>query len=129
VHPSLPGEADVAVMMDYRTGEPDQQILGVYWAISDDQEIPSAAAASQAVSVAIHGRRSNVTVTAAQAASDGRSTVSTPVTAGQETEPSFWNVGGGPARSSSAPPPLPGRWLRLVNGAAWIGADRRSGSQ
>jgi hypothetical protein len=56
VHLSLPGEADVAAM-DNDSGEPDQQI-------------PSAAAASQAVSVAVNGRRSSVTVTAAQAASD-----------------------------------------------------------
>jgi hypothetical protein len=124
VHPSLLGEADVAAMMDDETREPDQQIHEVYWAEPEDQEIPPAAAASQAVNAAINGRRSSVTVTAAQAASDRRSTVSTPVTTGQETERSFWNVGGGHVPSSA--PPLSARWQRLVNGSARIGSDRRS---
>jgi hypothetical protein len=117
VHLSLPGEADVAAM-DNERGEPDQQIHEVYWAVPEDQEIPSAAAASQAVSVAVNGRRSTVTVTAAQAASGRRSTIFPLVTTGQETEPSFWNVSGGQVLSSA--PPLPGTMEAL---GQWLGSD------
>jgi len=104
VHLSLPGEADVAAM-DNESGEPVQQI-------------PSAAAASQAVSVAVDGRRSSVTVTTAQAASDQRSTISPLVTTGQETEPSFWNVSGGQVPPSA--PPLSGTMEAL---GQWLGSD------
>jgi hypothetical protein len=119
VHLSLPGEADVAAMTDNESGEPDQPIHEVDCAVPEDQEIPSAAAASQqAVSVAVDGRRSSVTVTAAQAASDRRITISPLVTTGQETEPSSWNVSGGQVPSSA--PPLSGT-MEARLGSDWLG--------
>jgi hypothetical protein len=57
----------------------------------DDQDIPSSTVATQAVSVAVHGRRSNVTVNTAQASSGGDSHVTAPTSASdQDTEPSLW---------------------------------------
>jgi AbiTii len=90
---SLPGGGDIAVMLNYEAQVPFQQIMDVYWAVSpsalralvdqvrttlvalvaemvaalpDDQEIPSSAVADQAVSVAVHGRKSIVTLNVAE---------------------------------------------------------------
>jgi len=113
---SLPMGADIARLMNHQIGEPLQQILSVYWRVGpaslrgvtdqvrttlaelvgelragmgDDQDVPSAELASQAMNVAVHGRKSNVTVTSAQSSGGGESIVGS----GRETQPesSHWS--------------------------------------
>jgi AbiTii len=113
---SLPGGADIATMMNHAIGDPYQHIQEVYWSVSpislrgvidrvrttltalvaelvatmpDEQDIPSSAVAAHAVNVAVHGRRSSVTVNAAQASSGGHSSMTAPAS-GQDTDFSLW---------------------------------------
>lgn len=100
----LPMGADIARVMNQESGISGQTILTVYWAISpvsvrgvidqvrtglvqlvaelragipNDQSLPSAEAADQAVQVVVTGKRSNVTVTTAQAGHGGAASIST----------------------------------------------------
>ena len=95
---SIPQGADVALYMDSQVGDPFQKILAIYWVLSesamcgvldrvrttlaelvaemragmpDSDDTPSAAVADHAVNVAVHGKRSRVTVTAARASGPG----------------------------------------------------------
>jgi hypothetical protein len=113
---SLPGGAEIATMMNHEGRRPYQRIQEVYWSVSpialrgvvdqvrttltalvaeivatmpEGEDIPSSAVATQAVSVAVHGRKSSVTVNAAQASSGGHSQMTVPAS-GQDTKPSFW---------------------------------------
>jgi hypothetical protein len=111
----LPGGSEVARLMTQESGDSSQSILAIYWSISpvairgvtdqvrtslvqlvaelragmpDDQSLPSAEAAAHAVQVAVTGKRSNVTVTAAQAGNGGQANV----TANEPAPPEsgFW---------------------------------------
>jgi hypothetical protein len=111
---SLPGGADVVLMMN-REGHPFQRILEVYWAVSgptlrgvldqvrtalaelvaeilagmpEDQDVPSAELANQAVNVAVGGKKSRVTVTSAQSSAGGVSHIA-PAT-GNDVDSPFW---------------------------------------
>jgi AbiTii len=102
---SLPMAAEIGRLMDQASDNPFQHIHALYWSVNasalygivdqvrtslaelvaeirailpDDVEIPTAAAADQAVNVAVHGKRSTVTVTTAQAA-EGSTAVVAPV--------------------------------------------------
>lgn len=111
----LPMGADIARIMSQESAASGQTILTVYWSISpvsvrgvidqvrtslvqlvaelkagmpDDQDIPSSEAATQAVHVAVTGKRSRVNVTAAQASNGGQANV----TANEPAPPEsgFW---------------------------------------
>ncbi len=111
----LPMGADIARIMNQESVASGQTILTIYWSISAvtvrgvidqvrtglvqlvaelraglpaDQSVPSPEAAAQAVQVAVTGKRSNVTVTTAQASNGGQANVTA-----NEPEPSesgFW---------------------------------------
>jgi hypothetical protein len=102
---SLPMGADIARYMNSESSDPYQQISSLYWMMSPislfaivdqvrttlvelmaelragmpkDQTIPSPETAANAVHVAVHGRRHNVTVTASQGTASLASTSATP---------------------------------------------------
>src|SRR5207253_2086023 len=110
---SLPMAADLGRLMDQASGSRSQHINALYWSVSPialrgivdrvrttltelvaemragmaaDEVFPSAELADQAVSVAVYGKKSRVTVTAAQAASGATSTVSL----ADQTGSPFW---------------------------------------
>ncbi|MQS16052.1 hypothetical protein F7Q99_28370 [Streptomyces kaniharaensis] len=112
---SLPMGADVADLLNYANGDPDQKITAVYYEVSiasiraildrirttlvsliaemragmpDDEDVPSAGIADQAVSVAVYGKGSRVTVNNSQAKNRGKSTVSVGGAAPDQTP--FW---------------------------------------
>jgi len=114
---SLPSGADVVRLMNYEIGDRFQQIMEVYWAVSgsalqgivdrvrsalaeligelltgmpEDQDVPSAELASHAVNVAVSGKRSRVTVAAAQSSPGGVSIVRP--AASENVEPPFWTT-------------------------------------
>lgn len=111
----LPMGADIARILSQESGVSGQTILTIYWSISpvtvrgvidqvrnglvqlvaelraglpDDQSIPSPEAAAQAVEVAVTGKRSSVTVTAAQAGSGGQANITANEPAPSES--GFW---------------------------------------
>lgn len=110
---SLPMAVEIGRIIDHNSGNRFQHIHAIYWSVSssalsgivdqirttltelvaeiralltDDDAIPTAAAADQAVSVAVHGRRSNITVTTAQATA-GATALAAPPT---EHRVSWW---------------------------------------
>jgi hypothetical protein len=114
---SLPGGADVVRLMNYEIGDRFQQVMEVYWAVSgsalqgivdrvrtalaeligellagmpEDQNVPSAELANQAVNVAVSGKKSRVTVAAARSSRGGVSNV-TPA-AREDVESPFWTT-------------------------------------
>jgi hypothetical protein len=111
---SLPMGSDIAQYMNHVNDNPWQHIQAVYWAVNpvvvrgvidkvrtvlaelvaelragmaDDEEIPSADLASQAMSIAVHGRKARVTVTNAQASAGSSASIDT--TQPAETQ-GFW---------------------------------------
>jgi len=122
-HLSLPGGADIVRLMNYEIGDRFQRVMEVYWAVSgpalqgivdgvrtalveligellagmpEGQDVPSAELTNQAVNVAVSGKKSRVTVAAAQASPGGVSSV-TPA-AREEVEPPYlcgdpWSTG------------------------------------
>lgn len=110
--------ADIARLMDAQSGNPFQQVLAFYWAVSPSaihgaldqtrttlaeliselraivppsQDTPTAAQAAQAVNVAVYGSKPRVEVTTAQASGTSTSHVST--VAPQEAEADLWSMG------------------------------------
>lgn len=110
---SLPMAAELGRMMDHVSDNPYQQITGLYWTVStasvrgivdqvkttlaelvaelraglpDEADVPTAAAADQAVHVAVHGDKARVTV--ASSSSSGGSTATT--TLAPEEEQGWW---------------------------------------
>jgi hypothetical protein len=109
-----PRASDLARYMNASGGRPDQHIISLYWAVSPatvqgvldrirtaltqlvaelranmagaEEEIPSTEAANQALNVVVTGRRSRVSVTAAQASGSSTATTSP----GQEPPGRFW---------------------------------------
>jgi hypothetical protein len=113
----LPGGGDLAAYMTQERDDEFETITAVYWSVStasiagcldqvrtvlaelvavlrstvpESQAEPTGAQATNAVNVAVHGRKSRVTVTAAQTAGDGDSTVQAPPT---KDEPAWWTLG------------------------------------
>jgi hypothetical protein len=103
--------------MNYQMGDEFQRVMEVYWAVSgpalqgivdrvctalaeligellagmpEGQDMPSAELTNQAVNVTVSGRRSRVTVTAAQSGPAGVSNV-TPATK-EDAESPFWTT-------------------------------------
>lgn len=120
IHFSIPMAAEIAGIIDKSSGNPWQHINALYWSVIPavihgvldnirttlteliselvgtmprDQEVPTPDQAHQAVQVAVHGRRSQVTVTTSQAAGEAKSIIA------QETAPAvpeksgFWTRG------------------------------------
>lgn len=114
---SLPGGADIVRLMNYEIGDQFQRIMEVYWAVSgsalqgivdrvrtalaeligellagmpEGQDVPSAELTNQAVNVAVSGKKSRVTVAAAQSSPGGVSSV-TPA-ASEDVESPFWTT-------------------------------------
>jgi hypothetical protein len=108
------GAADLVRYMNAKRGDPYQTIISLYWSVSHatvqgvlaqirnalvrlvaelhanmsrDQELPSAEAAAQAVSVVVTGKRSRVVVTTAQASGASTATASSQP---QPAESDFW---------------------------------------
>jgi hypothetical protein len=98
IHFSLPMAAEIAGLIDSQSGNPWQHINALYWSVLPavihgvldnirttlaelvgtmprDQDVPTPDQAHQAVQVAVHGRRSQVTVTTSQASGDATSVV------------------------------------------------------
>ncbi len=111
---SLPMAAEIGKMVDDASGNPFQQIHGLYWSVSTaslrgivdqvrttlaelvaeiraalpgDAEIPTAAVADQAVNVAVHGARARISVTTAQSV-DGSTATAAPL---QEPRSGWWS--------------------------------------
>jgi hypothetical protein len=109
--------ADIVRLMNYEIGDRFQRVMEVYWAVSgpalqgivdgvrtalaeligellagmpEGQDVPSAELTNQAVNVAVSGKKSRVTVAAAQASPGGVNSV-TPA-AREEVEPPFWTT-------------------------------------
>jgi hypothetical protein len=116
-HLSLPGGADIVRLMNYEIGDRFQRVMEIYWAVSgpalqgiidgvrtalaeliaellagmpEDQDVPSAELTNQAVNVAVSGKKSRVTVAAAQSSGGGVSNV-TPA-AREDVESPFWTT-------------------------------------
>lgn len=114
---SLPMGTDIARVMNFEANNPSQQILSVYWALATpavrgvidqirtaltklvaelrattpaDQDIPSTAAANEAIHVVVTGKRNKINLTSSQASGLG-ATASTTV-AGPEPESGFWTT-------------------------------------
>ncbi len=114
----LPGGGDLARLMNAESSNPYQRIDTLYWAVVPatvrgaldqvrtalmklvaelraatpaGQEIPSEAAADQAMNFVISGKRAKVNVTASQA-SGSESNATTSVTPSSEPEPGFWTT-------------------------------------
>lgn len=114
---SLPSGADVARMMNYERDDEFQAVTDVYWSVScaairgvvdnvrtalselvaelragtpDDQEMPSAGVADQAVGVVVGGKRNRVVFNNAQASEGSTSTIET--SSGKDGKPGFWTV-------------------------------------
>jgi hypothetical protein len=112
---SLPMAADLGRLMDSASTNPFQHITSLYWQVSvtslrsvvdqvrttlaelvaemragmpHGDDVPSAAVATQAVSVAVHGSRARVSVTTAQAADGSAASVEA-----TEPEQGFWTHG------------------------------------
>jgi len=105
--------SDIVLLMNEEAGDPFQQILSIYWSVapaaleglvdqvrtalvqlvaelrasmSDADELPSAEAANQAVTLVMTGKRAQANVTTAQASSGSNATVNAP----QQPEESGW---------------------------------------
>lgn len=112
---SLPGGAEITRMMNGMNGDRSRRVTDVYWSVSaaslrgvtdqvrtvltelvaelragmaDGDEAPSAEVANQAVSVAVHGSKSRITVTSAQASAGSVATIDAEGSAPQE--PGSW---------------------------------------
>jgi hypothetical protein len=119
VNLTLPGAQDVARLMDHEINEPYQKITAVYWSLSqtalegvidqvrtslvelvaemragmpDAAEAPSAEVANQAVNVAVHGNKTRVNVTSAQASGEGGHQVQA-VSSEPEGRSLWWKLG------------------------------------
>lgn len=112
--------ADLARVMNADSGNPFQQIVSIYWAVSpaavrgvldqirtslaqlvaelratmsSDDAVPSAEAANQAVEVVVSGRRSKVNVTTAQATGTGSTAATTASDQPGSAESGSWTRG------------------------------------
>jgi hypothetical protein len=114
----LPAGADLVRLMNHEIGSPHQRIDRIYWSVSpvavrgvvdhvrnalvklvaeirastpSGQDLPSGAAADQAMNFVITGRRARVNVTASQASGPG-SSAATSVAPTPEPERGFWTT-------------------------------------
>ncbi len=113
----LPGGGDLTRLMNAESSNPFQRIDTLYWAVSPaavkgaldqirtalmklvaelraatpaGQEVPSEAAANQAMNFVISGKRAKVNVTASQASGSGSNATSG--TSASSSEPGFWTT-------------------------------------
>jgi hypothetical protein len=120
IHFSLPMAADIGRLIDSRSGNPWQHINALYWSVipaaiygvvdnirttlaeliselvgtmPTGQDVPTPDQAHQAVQVAVHGRRSQVTVTTSQASGSATSVVAQESQPPASEETGFWTRG------------------------------------
>jgi hypothetical protein len=120
IHFSLPMAAEIAGMIDRESGNPWQHINALYWSVIPaaiygvldnirttlteliselvgtmprGQEVPTPDQANQAVQVAVHGRKSRVTVTTSQASGDAHSTIFQESQTAAPEKSGFWTRG------------------------------------
>lgn len=120
IHVSLPHAMEIGALIDKESPNPFQHIQALYWSVSatslhglldqirttlaqlvaelqatmpPEQEVPTADQTRQAVSVAVHGRRSTVTVNTTQASSDTGTASAVTAPAGQSVDQTFWTRG------------------------------------
>ena len=117
---SIPMAADIGGWIDRESGNPWQHINAIYWSIVPasihrildnvrtsmteivaelagtmprGQEVPTADQAHQAVQVAVHGKRSQVHVTTAQATGDGSTSTVSGAAQEADPDPAWWTLG------------------------------------
>lgn len=113
VHLGPPGASDLVIYMNHQSNDQFEHITRLYWSVSkaairavldrirttlvelvaemragmpENVNIPNAELASQAVNVAVHGKKNRVTVTTAQSSADGSNEAISPA----ESEPQRW---------------------------------------
>jgi hypothetical protein len=117
IHFSIPMAADIARLIDQKSGNPYQHINALYWSVvpavihgvidnirttltelisellgtmPEDQAIPTPDQAHQAVQVAVYGRKSQVRVTTSQASDGSISSISEETQSPTEEKSGFW---------------------------------------